>query len=199
MDKVAVDSPKAEHQETDAVMYLPTEPYGPPGFRGIAASRYVAVCASFSAIGGLLFGYEYADTSLASLLHKANQLGGSQGVISVILVMDQFLGRFEEVSDTASGAGFYKGLMTAMITLGAFIGALNQGWIADMYSRKYSIMIAVVIFTVGSALQTASVDYAMLVTARLIGGVGIGMYVPRAFVLSLPLFYALVLTSEGPG
>lgn len=92
------------------------------GFRGIAASRYVAVCASFSAIGGLLFGYEYAETSLASLLHKANQLGGSQGVISVILVMDQFLGRFQEVSDTASGAGFYKGLMTAMITLGAFIG-----------------------------------------------------------------------------
>ncbi|KJK91655.1 hypothetical protein H633G_04489 [Metarhizium anisopliae BRIP 53284] len=175
MDKVAADSPKAEHQETDAVMYLSTEPYGPPGFRGIAASRYVAVCASFSAIGGLLFGYEYAETSLASLLHKANQLGGSQGVISVILVMDQFLGRFQEVSDTASGAGFYKGLMTAMITLGAFIGALNQGWIADMYSRKYSIMIAVVIFTVGSALQTASVDYAMLVTARLIGGVGIGM------------------------
>lgn len=68
-----------------------------------------------------------------------------------------------------------------------------------MYSRKYSIMIAVVIFTVGSALQTASVDYAMLVTARLIGGVGIGMYVPRVFVLSLPPFYALVLTSEGPG
>lgn len=46
-----------------------------------------------------------------------------------------------------------------------------------MYSRKYSIMIAVVIFTVGSALQTASVDYAMLVTSRLIGGIGIGMYV----------------------
>ncbi|KAG8424062.1 hypothetical protein J3458_000896 [Metarhizium acridum] len=159
MDKVAADSPKAEHQETDAVPYLSTEPYGPPGFRGIAASRYVAICASFSAIGGLLFGYD-------------------QGVISVILVMDKFLGRFEEVSDTASGAGFYKGLMTAMITLGAFIGALNQGWIADMYSRKYSIMIAVVIFTVGSSLQTASVDYAMLVTARLIGGVGIGMYVP---------------------
>ncbi|EFY92295.1 MFS monosaccharide transporter, putative [Metarhizium acridum CQMa 102] len=179
MDKVAADSPKAEHQETDAVPYLSTEPYGPPGtstlvcpgweweiiifadkeipgFQGIAASRYVAICASFSAIGGLLFGYD-------------------QGVISVILVMDKFLGRFEEVSDTASGAGFYKGLMTAMITLGAFIGALNQGWIADMYSRKYSIMIAVVIFTVGSSLQTASVDYAMLVTARLIGGVGIGM------------------------
>lgn len=36
--------------------------------------------------------------------------------------MDQFLDRFGEVSDTAPGSGFYKGLMTAMITLGAFIG-----------------------------------------------------------------------------
>jgi predicted MFS family arabinose efflux permease len=32
------------------------------------------------------------------------------------------------------------------------------------------------IFTVGSALQTAAQDYAMLVVARLIGGVGIGMF-----------------------
>lgn len=54
-------------------------------------------------------------------------------------------------------------------------GAVNQGWIADVYSRKYSIMIAVVIFTIGSALQTAAVDYVMLVIARLIGGIGIGM------------------------
>ena len=54
-------------------------------------------------------------------------------------------------------------------------GALNQGWVADKYSRKYSIMIAVVIFTIGSAMQTGSVNYVMLVIARLIGGIGIGM------------------------
>lgn len=52
---------------------------------------------------------------------------------------------------------------------------MNQGWIADAYSRKYSIMISVVVFTIGSALQVAAVDYAMLVVARLIGGIGIGM------------------------
>lgn len=50
----------------------------------------------------------------------------SQGVISVTLVMDEFLDRFPEVSDSASGAGFYKGLMTAMITLGAFLGRPSQ-------------------------------------------------------------------------
>lgn len=89
--------------------------------------------------------------------------------------MDQFLDRFQQVSDTASGAGFYKGLMTAMIELGAFIGAFNMGWIADRLSRKYAIVVASVVFVVGSALQTGAVDYAMLVVSRLIGGVGVGM------------------------
>ena len=99
----------------------------------------------------------------------------SQGVVSVILVMPQFLARFDRVAETASGSGFWKGLLTAMIELGAFLGALNQGWVADKFSRKFSIVGAVCIFTVGSILQTAAVNYTMLVIARLIGGVGIGM------------------------
>ena len=62
-----------------------------------------------------------------------------------------------------------------MLELGAFIGAFNQGWVADKISRKYSTVVAVCIFAVGSVLQTAAADYPMLVVARLIGGVGIGM------------------------
>lgn len=132
------------------------ETYGPPGFRGLFSSPYVVLCAVFSALGGLLFGYD-------------------QGVVSVILVMPQFLERFGRVSSHASGSGFWKGLLTAMIELGALFGALNQGWIADKYSRKNSITIAVAIFIVGAILQTSAVDYAMLTIARLIGGLGIGM------------------------
>ncbi|CAH0047574.1 unnamed protein product [Clonostachys solani] len=146
------DVATSEHVQADYT----AEPYGPAGFRGLFSSPYVAMCAAFAAIGGLLFGYD-------------------QGVISVTLVMDHFLNRFPEVSDHAPGAGFKKGLMTAMITLGAFIGALNQGWIADWASRKRSIMISVVIFTIGSAIQTGAVNYDMLVAGRFIGGVGIGM------------------------
>lgn len=86
--------------------------------------------------------------------------------------MPQFLSRFPQISH---GGGFYKGLMTAMIELGALFGALNQGWIADRISRKYSIVVAVCIFLAGSVLQTAAVDYEMLTFARFVGGVGIGM------------------------
>lgn len=82
--------------------------YGPPGFKGVFTNYYAALCAAFAALGGLIFGYD-------------------QGVVSIVLVMPQFLARFARVSDTASGAGFWKGLLTAMIELGALIGAINQG------------------------------------------------------------------------
>jgi MFS family permease len=126
------------------------------GFKGIFKNKYVTMCAAFSTLGGILFGYD-------------------QGVVSVTLVMEQFLQQFPEVADGASGAGFKKGLLTAMIELGAFIGAMNQGWIADKISRKWSIMVAVLIFLLGSALQTGSMNYSMLVAARFIGGIGVGM------------------------
>jgi MFS family permease len=132
------------------------ETYGPPGLKGLIANPYVFLCAACSTLGGVLFGYD-------------------QGVVSVILVMDQFLEKFPRVADGHPGSGFWKGLMTAMIELGALLGALNQGWIADKISRKYSILVAVFVFIVGSVLQTAAVDYAMLTVARFIGGMGIGM------------------------
>ncbi|MDI1489755.1 MAG: hypothetical protein OHK93_000953 [Ramalina farinacea] len=130
------------------------ETYGPPGFKGVFVNYYAALCAAFAAIGGMVFGYD-------------------QGVVSVVLVMPQFLDRFPRVD--GGGAGFWKGLLTAMIELGALIGALNQGWVADKISRRYSIVVAVIFFSIGSILQTASVDYAMLTVGRLIGGIGIGM------------------------
>lgn len=130
------------------------EPYGPPGLPGLVSNPFVLMCAACSTLGGLTFGYD-------------------QGVISVTLVMEQFLEQFPRVG--GASAGFWKGLMTAMIELGALLGALNQGWIADKISRRFSILVAVAIFTVGSVLQTAAVEYGMLTFARFVGGVGIGM------------------------
>lgn len=126
------------------------------GFKGAFKNKYVTACAAFATLGGAMFGYD-------------------QGVVSVTLTMDQFLEMFPEVAPNAPGAGFQKGLLTAMIELGAFIGAMNQGWIADKISRKWSIMAAVLIFLFGSALQTGAISFEMLLGARFVGGVGVGM------------------------
>ncbi|KAL5425438.1 hypothetical protein PMIN07_011719 [Paraphaeosphaeria minitans] len=153
--------PGEQHQEIAGMgsaerAWTTREPYGPSGFKGLFSNYYVALCALFATIGGLLFGYD-------------------QGVISVTLVMDQFLERFPRVSESASGAGFWKGLMTAMLELGALLGALFAGYLADRLSRKRSIVVAVIIFSIGSILQISAQEYAMLTVGRLIGGVGIGM------------------------
>jgi MFS family permease len=70
-------------------------------------------------------------------------------------------------------------------------GAFNQGWIAEKISRKYSICVAVCIFVVGSVLQTAAQDYAMLVVGRLIGGIGVGM-----LSMVVPMYIAEVSPPE---
>lgn len=116
----------------------------------------MTICALTACVGGLLFGFD-------------------QGLMSIILVMPRFLADFPEV-DTAvtSGAGFNKGLMTAMLELGAFIGAILVGFVADRYSRKMSIAVGLAWFTVGSVIQTASFGFAQLVVGRTIGGIGIG-------------------------
>lgn len=154
LDKESIEA--TSHHAENAAVNSDRQPYGPSGLRGLIANPFVFLCAACSTLGGLVFGYD-------------------QGVVSVILVMDQFQTTFPEVSSGYPGSGFWKGLMTAMIELGAFVGALNQGWIADRYSRRYSIVVAVVVFTIGSVLQTAAVNYAMLTVARTIGGLGIGM------------------------
>lgn len=125
------------------------------GSQGLLASSYAAYCAAFTSICGLLFGYD-------------------QGVISVILVESQFLAVFPEIADDNAGGGYYKGLLTAMIEIGALIGAFSQGWLADRLSRKYSIALAAAIFILGSVLQTSAQSYNLLVSARFIAGIGVG-------------------------
>lgn len=141
---------------TEAPVWDMRRTYTHSGIRGILSSKYVFMCALFATLGGLLFGYD-------------------QGVVSITLVMPQFLEDIPEIAEGNPGAGFKKGLMTAVLELGAFLGAMNQGWIADKISRKWSILVAGIVFLVGAALQTGAVNYGMLTAARAIGGVGVGM------------------------
>ena len=88
--------------------------------------------------------------------------------------MPQFLSRFPSVGPADPSAGFAKGLLTATIELGALLGALGAGELADAMSRRRAIAAAVAVFAVGSALQTGASRYAALAAARFVGGVGVG-------------------------
>ncbi|ODN78377.1 hypothetical protein L202_04017 [Cryptococcus amylolentus CBS 6039] len=130
---------------------------GGSGLKDIFANSLVLMAAFSACMGGLLFGFD-------------------QGVVSIILTMDQFLSVFPEIdADVSSGASFNKGIMTALLELGAFIGALQAGFLADRYSRKKTIAIGAVWFIIGSIIQTTSYSFAQLVVGRFIGGLGVGV------------------------
>lgn len=74
---------------------------------------------------------------------------------------------------------------------------MNQGWIADWISRKWSILIAGVIFIIGGALQTGAESFAMLVVARFVGGIGVGMCVHICIRMSAE--FVLTISQAGHG
>lgn len=88
--------------------------------------------------------------------------------------MPQFHDRFPEMNPNHSGSGFYIGLMTGMLELGAFLGCFFMPKLADKISRKWALSLVVIIFNIGAIIQTASQNYGMLVAGRFIGGIGVG-------------------------
>ncbi|GKZ35255.1 hypothetical protein AbraIFM66950_005849 [Aspergillus brasiliensis] len=145
------DIATAEHDEHVGAIDSTTDlSYGVGGIRGLFRSWYVFGSATLASLGGFSMGYD-------------------MGVISIINVMDQFHAVYPR-SETAFG----KGLMTGMLLLGAFVGCLFMSYLADRISRKWAITVVVVIFDIGAILQTAAVNYDMLVAGRFIGGIGVG-------------------------
>ncbi|KAH7122057.1 sugar transporter [Dactylonectria estremocensis] len=116
---------------------------------GVEISYGEAAC--FASIGGVLFGYD-------------------QGVISGVLVMNNFAKQFPLLASDDT----LQGWMVAVLTLGAMFGALANGPIADRLSRRWSILLANIIFLIGSIIQAASVNIPMMFVGRFIAGLSVG-------------------------
>ncbi|KAI7085274.1 hypothetical protein KC356_g6044 [Hortaea werneckii] len=125
--------------------------YGAGGVKGLAENPYVFGAAFLASLGGFSFGYD-------------------QGVISVINVMPQFHHAYPRLAPDAPSAEFWKGFMTGMLELGAFLGCFFFPQLADTISRKWSLSIVAGIFIIGAIMQTAAPDYAVLVAGRTITG-----------------------------
>lgn len=74
--------------------------------------------------------------------------------------MESFAAKFPHIYADAT----FKGWFTSTLLLAAWFGSLVNGPIADRIGRKGSILLAVVIFTVGSALQAGAESIPMLFT-----------------------------------
>lgn len=98
----------------------------------------------------------------------------ASGVVAIVLVTRQFEEVVPRIADGHSDSGLWKGLLTAMIEIGACLGALCAGFVADRYSRRGAIWFGASWFILGSTLQTAAQGYGLLLAGRLLGGIGIG-------------------------
>ena len=109
--------------------------------------RHVFLGAAITALGGLLFGY---DT----------------GVISGALL---FIGK-----DFHGLTSFDKELLTSILLIGALIGALAAGRIADRVGRRPTVLGTAALFVAGVMLAAFSPDYGVLIVARVIIGMAVG-------------------------
>ncbi|KAG7091343.1 hypothetical protein E1B28_010386 [Marasmius oreades] len=87
-----------------------------------------------------------------------------------------------------------KGAMTAVLELGALMGALIAGVFTDRYSRGSSMFVACLVFCIGSAFQCGATRLGHLFLGRAIGGVGVG-----ALSMLSPLYMAEISPPEVRG
>ena len=107
---------------------------------------FVFTAAAFAALGGLLFGY---DT----------------GVISgaLIFIRTQF-----------GLSTRQQGLVVSVVLVGAAVGALSGGRLADLFGRRFMLIITALIFVAGALVCAGAPSLNFLVIGRLIVGLGIG-------------------------
>jgi MFS family permease len=110
--------------------------------------RFVRVAAAITATGGLLFGY---DT----------------GVISGALL---FI-----TKDFAPLSSFLQGVIVSVLLVGAVTGAITGGPLSDRLGRRPVVLLAAIIFAVGAIAAALAPNVLILIFARFILGLGVGL------------------------
>lgn len=127
---------------------------------------FVTLVSIVAAVGGLLFGY---DTSVIS---------GAIGFMQTKFNLDTAM----------------QGWIVSCLLIGAIIGAGFAGIFSDRFGRKKMLIVAGLLFTIGSIASAIAPTINMFVIARMVGGLGIG--VSSTLV---PLYIAEIAPSKHRG
>ncbi|KAK9378023.1 general substrate transporter [Kockiozyma suomiensis] len=142
---------------------------GPQGIRGIVANGQIFAIAVFASLGGLVYGY-------------------NQGMFGQILNMSSFAKTVHPESISNPTA---RGLLTAILELGAWVGALSNGYIADKLGRKLCVDVAVFVFVIGVIVQACATAPSYILGGRFITGLGVG-----SLSMVVPLYNAELAPAE---
>lgn len=133
------------------------------GMKAFVANSRVFFIAVFASLGGLVYGY-------------------NQGMFGQILSMSSFAERIniESISNPTT-----RGLLTAILELGAWVGTMANGYLADRFGRKKSVVIAVFFFSMGVIVQACAKNKDYILGGRFVTGLGVG-----ALSMLVPLYNA---------
>ncbi|KAH7916337.1 general substrate transporter [Hygrophoropsis aurantiaca] len=104
--------------------------------------------------------------------------GYDQGVMSALLTAGQFEKVFPQVVVDPSfhnNHATLQSFVVAIYEIGCLIGALSNLWVGDYLGRRRTIVLGGCIMIIGAILQATSFNYAQLVVARIITGLGNGL------------------------
>lgn len=108
---------------------------------------YIVIISAAAGMAGLLYGYDTAVISGA-------------------------IGFLQELYDLSPAM---EGFVISSIMIGGIIGVAVSGYLSDAYGRKKILMVAAILFAISAIGSALAISVAMLIGARIIGGVGIGL------------------------
>ncbi|KAK4552452.1 hypothetical protein LTR86_010295 [Recurvomyces mirabilis] len=145
---------------------------GPTGLKGIIYNGKTTAIAFFASLGGLVYGY-------------------NQGMFAQVLVMHSFI---EKTNGYAQHAGLGQGLLTSILELGAWVGTLANGYLADAVGRRVCAVIASGVFIIGVIVQACTENKDYVFAGRFVTGLGVG-----SLSMIVPLYNAELAPPEVRG
>ncbi|GAA5851862.1 hypothetical protein JCM8547_000080 [Rhodosporidiobolus lusitaniae] len=121
-------------------------------------SKVMAIAVGlFASFGGFLFGY---DT----------------GYISGVKAMPYFIEHYGDLNDAGEReiTTSTDSLITSILSVGTFFGALSAGPVLNMVGRRIGLGIYLLLFAAGVAMQTAAYDVPLFSVGRVFAGLGVG-------------------------
>ena len=84
-------------------------------------------------------------------------------------------GKLDPTTGACTITSSQQSLVVSILSAGTFFGALFAAPTADILGRRWSVVLAVVIFTVGVVMQVAAEALPLFVAGRVFAGWGVGM------------------------
>lgn len=109
--------------------------------------RYILLISLISALGGYLFGFDFAVIS------------GALPFLRIQFGLD----------------AYWEGFATGSLALGCVLGCLAAGTLSEKYGRRKALFSAGCIFALSSLAMAGAPSLALFITARFVAGIGVGM------------------------